>query len=105
MRHIQHGRAVLVEALQQIEHLPRGTGVEVARRLIADQQRWIGRQRSRDRNALLLPTRQLLRQAIPLVPEPNQIEVAHRQLGPLALGYPPREVERQHRVLKRCQRR
>ena len=74
----------LVQPLEQVEHLRRRLRVEVAGRLVADQQRRVGRERARDRHALLLAARQLGRQVVELVAEPDQLEVS-RAFAPLAL--------------------
>ena len=56
------GLAVLaVELLQQAEDLLGGLAVEVAGRLVADQQRRIGDDRAGDGDALLLAAGQLAR--------------------------------------------
>ena len=57
-----HDRLALgVQTLEQLEHLGRGDGVQVARRLVADDELRVGRERARDRHALLLAARQLCR--------------------------------------------
>ena len=44
----------LVERLQEVQDLVPGLAVEVARRLVAEQQRRVGDDRARDADALLL---------------------------------------------------
>ena len=62
VRHHDDGLAVLaVERLQQVEDLVAGLAIEVAGRLVAEQQRRIGDDRARDADALLLAARQLAR--------------------------------------------
>ena len=73
MGDVQHRLALGVEPRQHLEHLRRGVGVEVAGRLIADDQHRITCQRARDRDPLLLTTRQLRRQMIELVPQPDEL--------------------------------
>jgi hypothetical protein len=48
-----------VEALQQVEDFVAGLAVEIAGRLVAEQQRGVGDQGPRDADALLLPARKL----------------------------------------------
>ena len=52
---------LLVQPLQQRQHLARRLRVEVAGRLVGEQQRRIGDDGARDRDALLLPAGQLAR--------------------------------------------
>ena len=52
---------LLVQRLQQVEDLIAGLAVEVAGRLVAQQQRRIGDDRARDADALLLTAGQLAR--------------------------------------------
>jgi hypothetical protein len=62
VRHHHDGLAVLaVERLQQVEDLVAGLAVEVARRLVAEQQRRVGDDGARDADALLLAARELPR--------------------------------------------
>ncbi len=62
VRHHHDGLAVLlVERLQQIEDLVAGLAIEIAGRLVAEQQRRIGHDRARDADALLLAAGQLPR--------------------------------------------
>ena len=105
VRHVEDGLALAVQAREQLEHLLCGDAVEVARRLVADDQLRIGGERARDRDPLLLTTRELGRQVVELVPEPHELEVVPRTLEALALRAAPGKVERQHGVLERRQRR
>ena len=52
--------------------------VEVARRLVGDEQRRIVRERARDRDALLLAARRSRRQLVGLVGHPDFVEQRHR---------------------------
>src|SRR5262245_17350989 len=62
VRHHHDGLAVLaVQDLQKPEDLVRRLAVKVARRLVANEDRGIGDQRTRDGDALLLAARELLR--------------------------------------------
>ena len=55
----QRGAALGVAGEQQIDDLPAGGLVEIAGRLVGDQDRRAGRQRAGERHALLLAARQL----------------------------------------------
>src|SRR6476660_4738461 len=59
MRDQDHGAARPVEAGQQCQHLGTGSGIQVARRLVREDQGWLGDQRPGDRHALLLATGEL----------------------------------------------
>ena len=62
MRHHQQRRAQLVvESLQQHQDARAGLGVEVAGRLVGDDQRRVGDDRPRDADALLLSAGELPR--------------------------------------------
>ena len=73
-------------------------GVEVARRLVTHNQPRVGRERARDRDALLLAARELGREMVELVSQPDQLEVVARPREALPLRAAAREVERQDRV-------
>ena len=72
---VEHGLAFVVQALQQLEHLRCGLRIEVARGLVADDQLRISCEGPRNRNALLLPARELGRQVIEHVAETDEFEV------------------------------
>ena len=61
-----HGRARAVDAVDQLHDPDRGLGIEVARRLVGQQQRRVVHERPRDRDALLLAAGQLGRQVVEL---------------------------------------
>ena len=62
VRHHHDRLAVIaVERLQQVENLVAGLAIEVAGRLVAEQQRRVGDDRAGDADALLLAARQLPR--------------------------------------------
>ena len=52
---------IAVERLQQIEDLVAGLAIEIAGRLVAEQQRRVGDDRARNADALFLSARQLPR--------------------------------------------
>src|SRR5512146_383860 len=85
VRDVEHRLALLVQALEELEHLGRRDRVEVARRLVADDQLRIGRERTRDGNALLLAARKLRGQVVELVAEPHQTQVVPSALEALTL--------------------
>src|SRR5512133_2192178 len=100
---VEDGLALVVEPLQQLGHLRCGLGVEVAGRLVADDQLRVGRERACDRDPLLLAAGELRGQVVELVLEADQLEVVLRDLVALSLGALAREVEWQHCVLERCE--
>ena len=62
-----------IECLQEIENLVARLAIEVARRLVAQQQRRIGDDRARDAHALLLAARELSRIVVHSLPEPDHV--------------------------------
>src|SRR6187401_3543341 len=61
VRRDQHRHADRVEALEEVHDLEREVRVEVAGRLVGDQDRRLGDHRTRDADPLLLPRRELER--------------------------------------------
>src|SRR5690606_29678915 len=55
----QDGRAEIVDLLEDLHHFICGDRVEVASRLVSNDQVWLIHDRARDRHTLLLPARQL----------------------------------------------
>ena len=106
MRHVKDRLALLIQPLEQLEHLPRRDAVEVARRLVAhDELRVRGGGHGRSRHAAAR-RRQLCRQMVGLVDEPHQLfEIVRRALEALALRAPAAEIEWQHCVLEGGKRR
>src|ERR687892_1205824 len=86
VRYVHDGRPLGVEPLQQVEHLRRRVRVQVAGRLVADQQRRVGRERSCDRDVLLLTAGHLGRQVVRLVGQADELEIAEGQPSALPLG-------------------
>src|SRR5688572_10674849 len=87
VRHHHDGLAVLaVQDLQQAQDLVRRLAVEVASRLVADQQRGVRDQRACYRDALLLAAGKLLRLVTGPVGEPYHVECDRYGLAPLRGG-------------------
>src|SRR4029450_2895415 len=75
VRHHDDGLAMIpVERRQQLEDLVAGFAVEVAGRLVAEQQRRVGDDRPGAADALFLAARQLARVVIRAVAEPDDVE-------------------------------
>ncbi len=68
--------ALLVQVLEQLEHVHGHAGIEVAGELVAQQDRRLAGHRPGDRDPLLLPAGQLQRQPAAAVGEPDGGEVA-----------------------------
>ena len=64
-------RPIGVQPLEQRDHLRAGVRVELARRLVGEQERRAVRQRARDRDALLLAAGQLRRPMALASPSPT----------------------------------
>ena len=85
VRHHDDGLAVVaVQRLQQVEDLVAGLAIEVAGRLVAQQQRRIGDDRARDADALLLAAGQLARIVLRAVGEADDLQGDRGALPPLA---------------------
>jgi hypothetical protein len=98
MSHEEDGLPLSVQPPEELEHLGGRDRVEVAGRLVADDQLGVGGERPRDRDALLLAAGELGREVVGLVAETDELEVALRLLEAFALRAPAREVERQDSV-------
>ncbi len=72
----EHDRDALraVELLEHLQDLDGGAAVEVAGRLVGEDQRRPVHQRARDGDALLLAARQLVRQVMLPVGEPDRLQ-------------------------------
>jgi len=79
----QHRRAARVDLLEQRHDLGRHVGVEVAGRLVGQQQHRLVDQRACDRHALLLAARQLQGVGVHLVVQADRLQ--RRKGAPLAL--------------------
>ncbi len=70
--HDEHGRPEFVRlVVQELQDLHAGVEVQLARRLVCQQDRVAGRQRARDRHALLLTTGELVREVGDPVLQPD----------------------------------
>ena len=84
VRDEQHRDAALaVQPLEDAHDLDAGARVEVAGRLVGQQDRRLRHERAGDRDALLLPARELVRVVIGAVGQPDRRQALHRQLAPL----------------------
>ena len=93
-----------VQVANQREDLLAGARVEVAGRLVGEQDRRIDRQRAGDRDALPLAARQLVGQMLQPVSELHERQQLARALVDL-LARPAAQVQRQADVLEARQRR
>ena len=71
-----HGRPGAVHAVEQLHDPDRGLGVEVAGRLVRQQQRRVVDERARQRDALLLAARQLVGIVVSLVERPTRRRIS-----------------------------
>ena len=96
VRHHDDGLAVVaVERLQQVENLVAGLAIEIARGLVAQQQRRIGDDGARDADALLLAAGELTRIVLGAIGQPDDFQRDARPLSPLRL----RQLRQQQRQL------
>src|SRR5207302_8929596 len=72
--HHDNGQALVVQALKHFHDLDRSAAVQVARRLVGQQNRRPVHQRSRDRHTLLLSARHLRRKMFGAVGQSNHLE-------------------------------
>ena len=86
---------IAVERLQQVEDLVAGLAIEIAGRLVAQQQRRVGDDGARDADALLLTARQLARIVLRAIGEPDDLQRDRDALPPLGL----RQLRQQQRQL------
>src|ERR687895_1631808 len=68
------GRPRAVDPVEELHDPDRGVGVEVPGWLVADEERRVVDERARDRDALLLAARELLRTRVHLVREPDEVQ-------------------------------
>ena len=80
-----------VQPLKDAHHLDARPRVEVAGRLVGQEDRRLRDQRAGDRDALLLAARQLIRMVVGALAEADGGQRVHRAPVPLGgLGMPPR---------------
>ena len=84
VRRDDHGRAGAVDPVEQLHDPDRRLGVEVAGRLVGQQQRRVVDERARDRDALLLAARQLVGVVVQLRREAGQAQDVGHLLAHLA---------------------
>ena len=70
---------IAIERLQQIEDLVAGLAIEIAGRLVAEQQRRVGDDGARDADALLLAARQLTRVVLRAIGQPDDLQRDRRR--------------------------
>ena len=85
-----------LQPLEDLHHLDAGAGVEVAGRLVGEQDRRLGHQRARDRDALLLAARQLVGMMLGRFSRPDRGQRRHR---------PPPALRRRDAAVVRVQQR
>src|SRR6266508_1738920 len=95
VRHEDHGVAMTVELLEELEHLGTCLGIERPGRLVGQQDRRVVRQRPRDRDALPLPAREHRRQDVGLLRDADALQELHCSLAPL----PARDARVEQRQL------
>ena len=76
--------ALVLEALEDLHDLEAGPAVEVAGRLVGEQDRRLVEERAGDRDALLLAARQLIRMVLGPIGKADGVE--RRERAPPALG-------------------
>ena len=90
-----------VERLQQVEDLVAGLAIEIAGRLVAEQQRRVGDDRARDADALLLAARELARVVLGAIGEADDLQRDRHALAALGL----RQAASAAAAARRCARR
>src|SRR6185503_6480715 len=102
VRHEDDGDAALdVEALEDAHHLDARLRVEIAGRLVGEQQRRVVHQRPRDGDALLLAAGELVRMVAEPVAETHGLQRLGGALPPIGSGGLARVEQRQLDVLDR----
>src|SRR6185503_7150218 len=90
---------LLVELTEHLQDFLAGHRVEVARRLIREQQRGLVNQRPRDGHALLLPARKLRRLVIHAVAQSDALEQGLGASAAFALGKMSGSIGQRHEDL------
>jgi hypothetical protein len=89
VRHHADGGAIIVQFLQQVHHRFAVLRVQVARRLVRQQDRRLPDNRPRHRHPLLLSARELRRVVLRAVRHANSLERRLHPLLPLRRRHPP----------------
>jgi len=97
--HEQNGGAELVDLLEQVHHLACHERVEVAGRLVGEQERRVAGDGARDRDALLLAAGELRGHVLHARGEAHQLERAVDALAPVGAAQPPVAQGHVHVVL------
>src|SRR5688572_13771691 len=93
-----------MKVAHQGEDVAAGAGIKVAGGLVGKDDRWVDRQRARDRDALPLPAGQLFR---PMMQPRVELDERQELAGPLLrlTTRPPAQMQRQTDVFQARQRR
>src|SRR6218665_2877913 len=103
VRHAHHGHSVADQFAHHGQHLAHHLRVERARGFVKQDQRWFHRQRTRDRHALLLATRQMVRADMGLVLQTHAPEQTDAAGLCLLHGLALQAAQRQRDVFQRAQ--
>ena len=103
VRHHDDGDAALVQGLKHLHDIGAGAAVEIARRLVRQQQGWLVDNRSCDGHALLFAAGKLVRMMIGAARQADQFERLYGPFASRACAGPGSRV--QHRQLDVLQRR
>src|SRR5437870_1295975 len=92
------------ECLENSQDLVGGVGIEVARRLISNDETRVSDERARDSYALLLAARELFGQMFRSIRQADQFQYA-ADLLPAFFPAEPGQKQREFDILKSCQHR
>jgi hypothetical protein len=105
VRHQNESHAfVAMQVLEEIEHLSRSVGIEVAGRLVGEQQHWIVSQRSRNSDTLPFANRKLRWSMMEAMAHAHELQQLLRFSAPLPCTQRPLEHGDLH-ILERGQGR
>src|SRR6478672_6949433 len=98
----QRAAVVSVQRQQEIDHLAAGSGVEIAGRLVGEQDRWTTSECAGDRDSLLFSSRQLHR----IVRLPVFQSYGRQQVDRTGLGMPlAGKLQGNGHIFPGCERR